>query len=249
MGLPRSRARAKGTLWSRRAHSQAQGAGSHRRGAKKEKWPPSASLTGPSFAPAGPTAAAKFDWSPMRGRRGTIWPDNDDPGLRYQENVARLCLTAGANEVRCIILPEGLPKGWDLADEAPEGWNLEEILDDAPEYRSDAFRYRQAEAEKLSAINDDQAPRVVTISKARPQPTHTPTHASGLPAYSEEALTREFSEENVTDLRYCDPFAKWFIWNGTMWREDTKRQVFTRARIVCSRNSIEAKRASTRGRR
>ena len=167
----------------------------------------------------GATGAAKFDWSPMRERRVTIWPDNDDPGLRYQENVARLSLTAGAKEVRCIIPPEGLPKGWDLADEAPEGWRLEEILDDAPEYRSDAFRYREAE--------------------------DPPTHTSVV-EFSDDFLALDFSSENADELRYCDQFGKWYCWDGTVWAEDIKRAVFTRARLVCRRHAPKARKLSAK---
>jgi hypothetical protein len=70
---------------------------------------------------AGAKSAHKTDWTPLRGRHVTIWPDNDAPGAGYAENVARLALAAGALSVRVVDIPAGWPVGWDLGDELPEG--------------------------------------------------------------------------------------------------------------------------------
>ncbi len=51
-----------------------------------------------------------------------IWPDNDLPGERYAEEVARLVAEAGARKIEVHKPPSGLPVGWDLADPVPEGW-------------------------------------------------------------------------------------------------------------------------------
>jgi len=67
----------------------------------------------------GAAAAEKTDWSPLRGRRVIILPDHDSAGETYAATVARLCVAAGAPEVRIVRLCEhapGLPPGGDLAD-------------------------------------------------------------------------------------------------------------------------------------
>jgi hypothetical protein len=67
----------------------------------------------------GAQAAAKTDWSALRGRRAVILPDADDAGERYAEDVSRRALAAGAVEVRIVRLREyapGLPEGGDIAD-------------------------------------------------------------------------------------------------------------------------------------
>jgi putative DNA primase/helicase len=56
----------------------------------------------------GSKAAAKSDWSPLRGRDVTIWPDADAPGFEYARKVAELCHAAGAASV-AIITPPGGP--------------------------------------------------------------------------------------------------------------------------------------------
>jgi len=70
-------------------------------------------------------AAAKTDWSPLAGRTVWIVPDNDEAGERYAQDAARLCLAAGAREVRILdwshIMPDReLPEHYDLADAVAE---------------------------------------------------------------------------------------------------------------------------------
>ena len=68
----------------------------------------------------GAQSAKKADWSPLAGRHVTVWPDADKPGAEYAANVAALVMQAGA-ESAFIVDTHGLPEGWDLADELPEG--------------------------------------------------------------------------------------------------------------------------------
>jgi len=84
----------------------------------------------------GSKAPGKSDWTPLRGRRVTIWPDADGPGADYAAKVAELAKLAGAESVRVVEVPGDWPKGWDLADALPDGavpGRLAELLDDAPD--------------------------------------------------------------------------------------------------------------------
>ena len=69
----------------------------------------------------GSGAAHKADWTPVKGRRVTIWPDNDEAGQRYAETVAALCQSAGAAEVAIVAVSDDWPRKWDLGDRIPEG--------------------------------------------------------------------------------------------------------------------------------
>ncbi|MDX1485036.1 MAG: AAA family ATPase [Alphaproteobacteria bacterium] len=77
-------------------------------------------------SPMGSEAAAKADWSPLKGRDVVIWPDADEPGAKYAEDVARLAKEAGAT-VRIIAPPGGVERGWDAADALSEGWSQERV--------------------------------------------------------------------------------------------------------------------------
>ena len=76
----------------------------------------------------GANAIRQTDWLPLQGFGVTIWPDADDPGLAAAEEIARTLRTIGAKSVKIVDLPDTLPKGWDLADEAPEGVDIEALL-------------------------------------------------------------------------------------------------------------------------
>ena len=82
----------------------------------------------------GAQSPRKTDWSPLQKRAVTIWPDADDAGASYADTVARLARDAGAASVRIVALPDDLPAGWDLADEPPDGIDLDALVLDAPEH-------------------------------------------------------------------------------------------------------------------
>lgn len=50
----------------------------------------------------GGNAVHLADWSPLRGRSVTVWPDADDPGRATGEKVAAAVHRAGAREVRIV---------------------------------------------------------------------------------------------------------------------------------------------------
>jgi len=91
-------------------------------------------------SPGGAEAAAKADWSALRGRRALIWPDNDAPGETYAQTVAAL-LAGVASEVKIIDAsalartdPAGGERepvaGWDAADAESE-WGDKAALREA----------------------------------------------------------------------------------------------------------------------
>jgi hypothetical protein len=105
-----------------------------------EKTADAAGLLFPDFvavaSQGGSKAPGKSDWTPLRGRAVTIWPDQDEPGLRYAVAVTDLVKQAGAASVRVVEVPTNWPHGWDLADDLPAGvapGRLRELLDDSPD--------------------------------------------------------------------------------------------------------------------
>ena len=65
----------------------------------------------------------KTDWSPLQGKRVVIWPDNDEPGKAYAENVANYLSRLGI-AVSIMAVPEGKPEGWDAADAIAEKFDV-----------------------------------------------------------------------------------------------------------------------------
>jgi DNA primase len=62
-------------------------------------------------SPFGAKSAGKADWSVLKGREVTIWPDNDEAGAGYAAAVLRRVPHA-----KLVELPAFLRDGWDLAD-------------------------------------------------------------------------------------------------------------------------------------
>ena len=88
-------------------------------------------------SPGGGKAAEKTDWTPLQGRYVTVWPDHDVTGTSYAKDVARFAQAAGAATLSVVNVPANFPKGWDLADVPPEGWNpgqLRGLLTEAPKW-------------------------------------------------------------------------------------------------------------------
>lgn len=82
----------------------------------------------------GAGTVTKVDWTPLAGRRVTIWPDNDDPGRVAMEKAASSLVDVGAHEIRCVEIPRTFTPKWDLADSPPDGWDsrrLRSLVDNA----------------------------------------------------------------------------------------------------------------------
>ncbi len=75
----------------------------------------------------GDNARTYVDFSPLKGRNVTIWPDADKGGRaaavgeidkngRNKPGVDRLVMQAGAASVRVVVPPDKVTKGWDAGD-------------------------------------------------------------------------------------------------------------------------------------
>lgn len=81
--------------------------------------------------PGGASAVDHTDWNPLRGRDVVLWPDADEPGRAAMDRVRKRLIKAGARSIRLVQIPADMPEGWDLADEVPEGVDVQQLLDGA----------------------------------------------------------------------------------------------------------------------
>lgn len=68
----------------------------------------------------------KTDFSPLKGRKIYLWPDADQEGIAAMDAIAQKLLAQGAITVRIVTPPEGVEKGWDVAD---ANWSPDEAAD------------------------------------------------------------------------------------------------------------------------
>jgi putative DNA primase/helicase len=101
--------------------------------------------------PGGGKAVHHADWTPLAGRKVTIWPDRDrktygeketkdatlvgtekpwnkQPGYKAMMDIAEVLGPLGC-EIRLITPPEGKPDGWDCADAIADGWTNDQIAE------------------------------------------------------------------------------------------------------------------------
>lgn len=106
----------------------------------------------------------KSDWTPIHGRKLSVWPDHDEPGLRYAKTCARLAMEAGVASVEILdsrslgINPTSgescdLPKGWDAADAKEIGWVAETL---AARLRWLPFKDETAQANRCTKTMDSR---------------------------------------------------------------------------------------------
>ena len=68
------------------------------------------------------------------------------------------------------------------------------------------------------------------------------------PLHSEEALALAFAERHANTLRYVAKWGQWLVWDGTCWRTDETRKVFTLARELCRETANTANKPTERKR-
>jgi predicted P-loop ATPase len=77
----------------------------------------------------GAAAVGTVDWSPLYGKVIDIWPDADKPGNEAAAKIVEHLLPhVGGGRIR-ILLQDGQPDGWDLADALADGWDTKRLIE------------------------------------------------------------------------------------------------------------------------
>lgn len=87
--------------------------------------------------PGGSNGVGKVNWAALKDRDVVLWPDADAAGMKamlgwsndagdYRPGVAQLLARAGVRSIR-LIDPDGMPKGWDIADALADGWTPRQL--------------------------------------------------------------------------------------------------------------------------
>ena len=69
------------------------------------------------------------DWTPLKGRRVFIWPDNDAPGRKAAYEIKDILdKQTPERPAQIIEVPDRYPRGWDIADAEKERWQPAQLL-------------------------------------------------------------------------------------------------------------------------
>lgn len=114
--------------------------------------------------PGGSKAAAKADYSELRGRAVLLWPDADRPGKAAMETAAKALLKTGVTNLQRLNLKEletarglgVLPEGYDAADLLADGWTAEKMASFAKQQA--AWIEHKVPAAKTSTASPSHSP-------------------------------------------------------------------------------------------
>ncbi len=110
----------------------------------------------------------KTDWSPLKGKDVTIWPDHDEAGSTYAEKAAEAIAKVGAKSVTVLKIPQGKPAKWDAADAVDDNTNVDEFINTTSSYAQPviaplhAFTLGELLADESPIPDDLIEPRVLT---------------------------------------------------------------------------------------
>jgi len=148
------------------------------------------------------------DLPELKGRRVVIIPDNDPPGQRHAEDVARSARKVGAASVKILSLP-GLPGKGDVSTwliaHAPE--ELHKLADAAEEWQPTAETPTSEQTE-----TEAPAPEAVALSLLASD------------GRTDAANAQRFVQKHGQDVRWCDPHSCWYVWSGKHWAQDRTRK-------------------------
>jgi putative DNA primase/helicase len=108
----------------------------------------------------GAASANGADWTPLRGRHCLLWPDHDEPGSKYADDVTHKLLALGCTVERIDVAALDLPEKGDVVD-----WLV--MHPDAT--AADVLTLSKVEANRQLVPIDD-SPRVVLIRGSDVQP-------------------------------------------------------------------------------
>lgn len=156
------------------------------------------------------TSPEKLDFTWAAGKLVIIVGDADKPGQEGARRFAVAFLQAGAREVRLVQLPyEVSPDhGKDLRDWLVEGHTTEDLVD----LVEHAHVVTAEEATewiprcKPTAVDDSDALGLATVQ-----------------GRTEVANAKRLATRYGHDVRWCDPWGKWLVWDGKRWAIDERR--------------------------
>lgn len=183
--------------------------------------------------PGGGKAVQHVDWSPLKGRKVVLWPDNDEAGFdtmdgrvdargRVRKGIAQL-LDGVADGVRVVDPPADVADGWDLADAERDGWTADDVLG--------WIRKHVREARARGDVESPAEPPMVEDGDGIAHDDDDATVARYLAAYSDDALATAFSSRHRDELRFT-PERGWLRFDGRRWAAVPDVAVMQAAREV-----------------
>ena len=149
----------------------------------------------------GAGSAKHSDWSVLDGRHCIIWPDNDQAGRKYLEEVMA-CIVKRVAKLDIVSLEDlGLEEGEDCADWIATG-------------QTDLSKVRMIEASESK-----------DLSLGEGKGGKDTTTVSNDPHYTDLGNCYRLVRRHGENIRYVAIWKKWLVWMGTCWQIDNSGAV------------------------
>jgi putative DNA primase/helicase len=180
---------------------------------------------------------ANTNWTPemaayLVGRDVAVLADNDAAGLEHADKICA-ALHGTAKSVRLVWLTGLPPKGdvsdWFDANHTPKEFN--EIIATTPLWEPPAPEHEKKN-EKESTATPAPRPDAAAEKDLQLQPQN------------DYGNSQRLIEMYGSDIRYCTPMKKWFIWDGARWKldeEDKIRELAQETMLEFARQSVIAR--------
>ena len=144
----------------------------------------------------GAGSARHSDWSVLDGRPVVVWPDNDQAGRKYLDEV-KACILKRVAKLDIVLLEDlGLEEGGDCADWIAAG-------------QTDPSKVRIIEALEPKDLSFEE----IKGGKETTTMSNDPHHTDLGNCYR---LVRRHGE----NIRFVSTWKKWLVWTGTYWQID-----------------------------
>ncbi len=186
-------------------------------------------------ATCNPHGASK--WRPeysesFREKRVAVICDADAPGLAHGRDVARSLLNVAVS----VKLIEALPQSKDLSDWIERGGTYDALLTimyETPELTpADVAKWPPANVSGFTLTPLAESAAGSTATK------------EGHEHLTDSGNARRLVDAHGKDLKYCPPFGKWLVWDGTRWKPDTDGEIMRRAKAALKAIYQEAEQCS-----
>lgn len=147
--------------------------------------------------PGGAAAVKYSDVKPLKGREVVLWPDNDPPGQKAMREFADIMKVELDQVPSLVEVPDGLPEGWDIADDLPVDFSL-----DAHVLVSRATKYVPIADTDISKINREFG---FIVTGGKPAIIYEKRNATDgsteVEYWSTEAFKQYFSNQSILNGR------------------------------------------------
>ncbi len=174
----------------------------------------------------------KTDFSPLKGKKVTLMPDNDAAGHNSMDKLAEVL--SDPDGLGCavkIIDTSSMAAKWDIADALEANWDNSQFVAWAkpkvkPYQRISNAPTKLKKAPKKTPLAIVKVPATTAIQGNNIVAVPASEQELVVPPMSPSFFAHKYVDFYGQDLRYIKQWERWLFWNGDTWLVDKKSKYF-----------------------